>query len=149
MDPTYLLLSLFAYKYVYLWAHTFLCIFLQQVFENEQGVCPQRSVRMNSVFSPAVFPHQRSGNAARSLTSLTQHQNLWASLHSSFSWWVHTRRQTHRDLRAVVRNGSPWRGSASSHRLQAAEGVWLPSDREATGGSPHWGHTGAHRETDR
>uniref|UniRef100_A0AAQ4RSL8 Folliculin n=2 Tax=Gasterosteus aculeatus aculeatus TaxID=481459 RepID=A0AAQ4RSL8_GASAC len=57
-----------------------------KVFENEQGVCPQRSVRMNSVFSPAVFPHQRSGNAARSLTSLTQHQNLWASLHSSFSW---------------------------------------------------------------
>ncbi|KAL6109387.1 flcn [Pungitius sinensis] len=57
-----------------------------KVFDNEQGVCPQRSVRMNSVFSPAVFPHQRSGNAARSLTSLTQHQNLWASLHSSFSW---------------------------------------------------------------
>ncbi|XP_037310207.2 folliculin isoform X1 [Pungitius pungitius] len=57
-----------------------------KVFDNEQGVCPQRSVRINSVFSPAVFPHQRSGNAARSLTSLTQHQNLWASLHSSFSW---------------------------------------------------------------
>lgn len=59
---------------------------LHQVFDIEQGVCPQRSVRMNSVFSPAVFPHQRSGNAARSLTSLTQHPNLWASLHSSFSW---------------------------------------------------------------
>lgn len=57
-----------------------------KVFDNEQGVCPQRAVRMNSVFSPAVFPHQRSGNAARSLTSLTQHPNLWASLHSSFSW---------------------------------------------------------------
>uniref|UniRef100_A0A8C4GFC8 Folliculin n=1 Tax=Dicentrarchus labrax TaxID=13489 RepID=A0A8C4GFC8_DICLA len=57
-----------------------------KVFDNEQGVCPQRAVRMNSGFSPAVFPHQRSGNAARSLTSLTQHQNLWASLHSSFSW---------------------------------------------------------------
>ncbi|XP_033983936.1 folliculin isoform X1 [Trematomus bernacchii] len=57
-----------------------------KVFDIEQGVCPQRSVRMNSVFSPAVFPHQRSGNAARSLTSLTQHPNLWASLHSSFSW---------------------------------------------------------------
>ncbi|XP_056142592.1 folliculin [Lampris incognitus] len=57
-----------------------------KVFDGEQGVCPQRAVRMNSVFSPAVFPHQRSGNAARSLTSLTQHPNLWASLHSSFSW---------------------------------------------------------------
>ncbi|XP_016321921.1 folliculin-like isoform X2 [Sinocyclocheilus anshuiensis] len=57
-----------------------------KVFDNEQCVCPQRAVRMNSAFSPAVFPHQRSGNAARSLTSLTQHSNLWASLHSSFSW---------------------------------------------------------------
>uniref|UniRef100_H3CRN3 Folliculin n=1 Tax=Tetraodon nigroviridis TaxID=99883 RepID=H3CRN3_TETNG len=57
-----------------------------KVFDSEQGVCPQRAVRMNSAFSPAVFPHQRSGNAARSLTSLTQHPNLWASLHSSFSW---------------------------------------------------------------
>ncbi|XP_077576892.1 folliculin isoform X2 [Stigmatopora nigra] len=57
-----------------------------KVFENEQGICPQRAVRMNSVFSPAVFPHQRSGNAARSLTSLTKHPNLWSSLHSSFSW---------------------------------------------------------------
>ncbi|KAF7657216.1 hypothetical protein LDENG_00030490 [Lucifuga dentata] len=57
-----------------------------KVFDSEQGVCPQRAARMNSVFSPAVFPHQRSGNAARSLTSLTQHPNLWASLHSSFSW---------------------------------------------------------------
>ncbi|XP_030640311.1 folliculin [Chanos chanos] len=57
-----------------------------KVFDTEQGVCPQRAVRMNSAFSPAVFPHQRSGNAARSLTSLTQHPNLWASLHSSFSW---------------------------------------------------------------
>ncbi|TNN81048.1 Folliculin [Liparis tanakae] len=57
-----------------------------KVFDNEQGVCPQRAARINSVFSPAVFPHQRSGNAARSLTSLTQHPNLWASLHSSFSW---------------------------------------------------------------
>uniref|UniRef100_A0A673ASF2 Folliculin n=1 Tax=Sphaeramia orbicularis TaxID=375764 RepID=A0A673ASF2_9TELE len=61
-----------------------------KVFDSEQGVCPQRAVRMNSVFSPAVFPHQRSGNAARSLTSLTQHPNLWASLHSSFSWCVDT-----------------------------------------------------------
>lgn len=56
-----------------------------KVFDGEQGVCPPRAVRLNSVFSP-VFPHQRSGNAARSLTSLTQHPNLWASLHSSFSW---------------------------------------------------------------
>ncbi|XP_059423544.1 folliculin isoform X2 [Carassius carassius] len=57
-----------------------------KVFDSEQCVCPQRAVRMNSAFSPAVFPHQRSGNAARSLTSLTQHPNLWGSLHSSFSW---------------------------------------------------------------
>ncbi|KAM6967734.1 folliculin [Aplochiton taeniatus] len=57
-----------------------------KVFDGEQCVCPQRAVRMNSAFSPAVFPHQRSGNAARSLPSLTQHPNLWASLHSSFSW---------------------------------------------------------------
>uniref|UniRef100_A0A1A8HJN6 Folliculin n=1 Tax=Nothobranchius korthausae TaxID=1143690 RepID=A0A1A8HJN6_9TELE len=57
-----------------------------KVFDTEQGICPQRGLRMNSVFSPAVFPHQRSGNAARSLTSLTQHPNLWASLHCSFSW---------------------------------------------------------------
>ncbi|XP_052473645.1 folliculin [Carassius gibelio] len=46
-------------------------------------MCPQRTLLMNSTFSPAVFPHQRSGNAARSLTSLTQHPK--ASLHSSFS----------------------------------------------------------------
>uniref|UniRef100_A0AAY4A382 Folliculin n=1 Tax=Denticeps clupeoides TaxID=299321 RepID=A0AAY4A382_9TELE len=57
-----------------------------KVFDNEQCVCPQRAVRMNSTFSPAVFPHQRSGNAARSLCSLTEHPNLWASLHTSFSW---------------------------------------------------------------
>uniref|UniRef100_A0A8C9SY77 Folliculin n=1 Tax=Scleropages formosus TaxID=113540 RepID=A0A8C9SY77_SCLFO len=59
-----------------------------KVFDSEQCVCPQRAMRMNSVFSPAVFPHQRSGNAARSLPSLTQHPNLWASLHSSFSWYI-------------------------------------------------------------
>lgn len=57
-----------------------------KVFDSEQCVCPQRAVRMNSAFSPAIFPHQRSGNAGRSLPSLTQHPNLWASLHSSFSW---------------------------------------------------------------
>lgn len=69
-----------------------------QVFDSEQCVCPQRAVRMNSAFSPAVFPHQRSGNAARSLSSLTQHPNLWESLHSSFSWWaaaIYTRAQTY------------------------------------------------------
>lgn len=71
------------------WKYNILLLFVTlQVFDSEQGVCPQRAVRMNSAFSPAVFPHQRSGNAARSLTSLTQHQNLWASLHSSFSWFV-------------------------------------------------------------
>ncbi|KAL4616700.1 folliculin [Arapaima gigas] len=58
-----------------------------KVFDSEQCGCPQRAMRMNSMFSPAVFPHQRSGNAARSLPSLTQHPNLWASLHSSFSWY--------------------------------------------------------------
>ncbi|XP_066538306.1 folliculin [Hoplias malabaricus] len=57
-----------------------------KVFDSEQGVCPQRAIRLNSAFSPAVFPHQRSGNAARSLPSLTQHPNLWSSLHASFSW---------------------------------------------------------------
>ncbi|XP_067094333.1 folliculin [Osmerus mordax] len=57
-----------------------------KVFDTEQCGCSQRAARINSVFSPAVFPHQRSGNAARSLPSLTQHPNLWASLHSSFSW---------------------------------------------------------------
>ncbi|XP_062848599.1 folliculin [Trichomycterus rosablanca] len=57
-----------------------------KVFDSEQVVCPQRAVRMNSAFSPAGFPHQRCGNAARSLTSLTQHPDLWSSLHTSFSW---------------------------------------------------------------
>ncbi|XP_069038629.1 folliculin isoform X2 [Lepisosteus oculatus] len=57
-----------------------------KVFDSEQCVCPQRAMRMNSAFSPGVFPHQRGGSAARSLTSLTQHPALWASLHSSFSW---------------------------------------------------------------
>lgn len=75
----------YSYEWVYLSSSSYSLV--HQVFDSEQGVCPQRAVRMNSVFSPAVFPHQRSGNAARSLTSLTQHPNLWASLHSSFSWW--------------------------------------------------------------
>lgn len=56
-----------------------------KVFESEQGGCPQRAVRMNNVFSPQCL-YQRSGNAARSLTILTDHPSLWASLHSSFSW---------------------------------------------------------------
>lgn len=116
---------------------------LRQVFDNEQGVCPQRAVRMNSVFSPAVFPHQRSGNAARSLTSLTQHPNLWASLHSSFSWWVDTTAcQSHYDTQVSHLD-------MFSHCVQAAEGLRESSDREAAGGSSNWGHTGAHRETDR
>lgn len=78
--------SFCTYEWVYLSPSSYSPV--HQVFDSEQGVCPQRAVRMNSVFSPAVFPHQRSGNAARSLTSLTQHPNLWASLHSSFSWWA-------------------------------------------------------------
>ncbi|XP_066568765.1 folliculin isoform X2 [Amia ocellicauda] len=57
-----------------------------KVFDSEQGVSGQRSVRLDSVFSPAVFPPQRSGNAARSLPSLTQHPSLWESLHCSFTW---------------------------------------------------------------
>lgn len=118
---------------------------LYQVFDNEQGGCPQRAVRMNSVFSPAVFPHQRSGNAARSLTSLTQHPNLWASLHSSFSWWVHLTPQSHHDTPAVV----PPLTLMCAMCLQAAEGMRQPPDREAAGGSPDRGHTGAHREANR
>ncbi|KAM8870517.1 folliculin isoform 2-T2 [Spinachia spinachia] len=86
MDRIYLINSWpFLLRHLRLTIHSLQSTALK-VFDNEQGVCPQRSARMNSVFSPAVFPHQRSGNAARSLTSLTQHQNLWASLHSSFSW---------------------------------------------------------------
>ncbi|KAK6468652.1 folliculin-like [Huso huso] len=57
-----------------------------RVFDSEQCVCPQRSLRINTVFTPGVFPHQRSGNAARSLPSLTHESGLWGALHSSFSW---------------------------------------------------------------
>ncbi|RMC17608.1 hypothetical protein DUI87_05272 [Hirundo rustica rustica] len=39
---------------------------------------------MNTAFTP--FLHQRNGNAARSLTSLTNDENLWACLHTSFAW---------------------------------------------------------------
>lgn len=55
-----------------------------QVFEAEQFGCPQRAQRMNTAFTP--FLHQRNGNAARSLTSLTSDDNLWACLHTSFAW---------------------------------------------------------------
>lgn len=55
-----------------------------QVFEAEQYGCPQRAQRMNTAFTP--FLHQRNGNAARSLTSLTNDENLWACLHTSFAW---------------------------------------------------------------
>lgn len=58
-----------------------LCV---QVFEAEQFGCPQRAQRMNTAFTP--FLHQRNGNAARSLTSLTNDENLWACLHTSFAW---------------------------------------------------------------
>ncbi|XP_053700185.1 folliculin [Synchiropus splendidus] len=86
MDRIYLINSWpFLLRHLKLTIHSLQSTALK-VFESEQGVCPQRAMRMNSAFSPAVFPHQRSGNAARSLTSLTQHTNLWASLHSSFSW---------------------------------------------------------------
>ncbi|ETE63304.1 COP9 signalosome complex subunit 3 [Ophiophagus hannah] len=54
------------------------------VFEAEQYGCPQRAQRMNTAFTP--FLHQRNGNAARSLTSLTNDENLWACLHTSFAW---------------------------------------------------------------
>ncbi|XP_041257767.1 folliculin [Onychostruthus taczanowskii] len=55
-----------------------------KVFEAEQFGCPQRAQRMNTAFTP--FLHQRNGNAARSLTSLTNDENLWACLHTSFTW---------------------------------------------------------------
>nr|XP_033818776.1 folliculin [Geotrypetes seraphini] len=55
-----------------------------KVFEAEQFVCPQRAQRMNTAFTP--FLHQRNGNAARSLTSLTRDENLWACLHTTFAW---------------------------------------------------------------
>ncbi|XP_023051891.1 folliculin isoform X2 [Piliocolobus tephrosceles] len=55
-----------------------------EVFEAEQFGCPQRAQRMNTAFTP--FLHQRNGNAARSLTSLTSDDNLWACLHTSFAW---------------------------------------------------------------
>ncbi|KAF3813661.1 hypothetical protein GH733_018814, partial [Mirounga leonina] len=45
-----------------------------KVFEAEQFGCPQRAQRMNTAFTP--FLHQRNGNAARSLTSLTSDDNL-------------------------------------------------------------------------
>uniref|UniRef100_G1RSS0 Folliculin n=1 Tax=Nomascus leucogenys TaxID=61853 RepID=G1RSS0_NOMLE len=54
-----------------------------KVFEAEQFGCPQRAQRMNTAFTP--FLHQRNGNAARSLTSLTSDDNLWACLHTSFA----------------------------------------------------------------
>ncbi|MEE6497811.1 hypothetical protein FKM82_002872 [Ascaphus truei] len=56
----------------------------QQVFDSEQFGCPQRPLRINTAFTP--FLHQRNGNAARSLTSLTNDENLWACLHTSFAW---------------------------------------------------------------
>ncbi|XP_017506673.1 folliculin isoform X1 [Manis javanica] len=55
-----------------------------KVFEAEQFGCPQRAQRMSTAFTP--FLHQRNGNAARSLTSLTRDDNLWACLHTSFAW---------------------------------------------------------------
>ncbi|XP_028342308.1 folliculin isoform X3 [Physeter macrocephalus] len=55
-----------------------------KVFEAEQFGCPQRAQRMNTAFTP--FLHQRNGNAARSLTSLTNDDGLWACLHTSFAW---------------------------------------------------------------
>uniref|UniRef100_A0A3P9LYC1 Folliculin n=1 Tax=Oryzias latipes TaxID=8090 RepID=A0A3P9LYC1_ORYLA len=86
MDRIYLINSWpFLLRHLKLTIHSLQSTALK-VFDSEQGVCPHRAMRINNAFSPAVFPHQRSGNAARSLTSLTQHPNLWASLHSSFSW---------------------------------------------------------------
>ncbi|XP_051999234.1 folliculin-like [Xyrauchen texanus] len=86
MDRIYLINSWpFLLRHLRLTIHSLQSTALK-VFDSEQCVCPQRAARMNNAFSPTVFPHQRSGNAARSLTSLTQHTNLWASLHSSFSW---------------------------------------------------------------
>nr|XP_013801487.1 PREDICTED: folliculin [Apteryx mantelli mantelli] len=64
--------------------HPQLFSIVRQVFEAEQYGCPQRAQRMNTAFTP--FLHQRNGNAARSLTSLTNDENLWACLHTSFAW---------------------------------------------------------------
>uniref|UniRef100_UPI00358E5790 folliculin n=1 Tax=Myxine glutinosa TaxID=7769 RepID=UPI00358E5790 len=47
------------------------------VFEAEQAEVGQRALRMNSAFAPG---------AARSLSSLTQHHDLWAAMHTSFTW---------------------------------------------------------------
>lgn len=55
-----------------------------KVFESEQFGCPQRVQRMSTAFTP--YLHQRNGNAARSLTSLTNDENLWPCLHTSFAW---------------------------------------------------------------
>lgn len=57
-----------------------------KVFEAEQYGFPQRSQRINGAFTPGSFLHQRNGNAARSLPSLTDETHLWPSLHTSFSW---------------------------------------------------------------
>uniref|UniRef100_A0A8C9WN16 Folliculin n=1 Tax=Scleropages formosus TaxID=113540 RepID=A0A8C9WN16_SCLFO len=88
-----------------------------KVFDSEQCVCPQRAMRMNSVFSPAVFPHQRSGNAARSLPSLTQHPNLWASLHSSFSWYITVVANTSKFNLFQEEEMSAWEGAEGSSSL--------------------------------
>ncbi|CAH2307751.1 folliculin [Pelobates cultripes] len=55
-----------------------------KVFDAEQFGCPQRPLRINTAFTP--YLHKRNGNAARSLTSLTNDDNLWACLHISFAW---------------------------------------------------------------
>ncbi|XP_063286744.1 folliculin [Pelobates fuscus] len=55
-----------------------------KVFDAEQFGCPQRPLRINTAFTP--YLHKRNGNAARSLTSLTNDDNLWACLHTSFAW---------------------------------------------------------------
>uniref|UniRef100_A0A8C4N6N8 Folliculin n=1 Tax=Eptatretus burgeri TaxID=7764 RepID=A0A8C4N6N8_EPTBU len=48
-----------------------------EVFEAEQAEVRQRALRMNSAFVPG---------AARSLPLLTQHHDLWAAMHTSFTW---------------------------------------------------------------
>ncbi|XP_020783633.1 folliculin [Boleophthalmus pectinirostris] len=120
-----------------------------KVFDSEQVVCPQRAARINSVFSP-VFPHQRSGNAARSLTSLTQHPNLWASLHSSFSWLLKAcgsrltekllegaptedtlvliERQTEQEEEMNCREGAEGGSKSQRHQTEAMIGMDLFSD---------------------
>lgn len=135
------------------WPRLYFTLHLQ-VFDSEQVVCPQRAVR---IFSPAGFPHQRNGNAARSLTSLTQHPNLWESLHTSFSWYdIHKDNWSHHMdtwfilLTCVNQSECSVHSNACiSCTLQVAKGMWEPTDWKITWGSANWRHTCPHWKKNR